>query len=85
MVIDPSKGGGAVSPKVAQQSKALQVDPGTWIWDGVAKVLEVDLFSESWEVRHGAAMALRDLLKAQGKYGGMEGTHFSLHAFSSHS
>lgn len=48
--------------------------PGFWIWDGVVQVLEVDLFSASWEVRHGAAMALRELLKVQGKCGGMRGT-----------
>lgn len=72
VVIDPTKGG-AVSPKAAQQSKALEVRPGFWIWDGVVKLLEVDLFSASWEVRHGAAMALRELLKVQGKFGGMRG------------
>ncbi|KAJ7581379.1 SNF2 superfamily chromatin remodeling protein [Mycena floridula] len=71
VIIDPSKGG-AVSPKEVKQAKALEVDPGVWIWDGVAKVLEVDLLSASWEVRHGAAMALRELLKIQGKHGGMK-------------
>ncbi|KAJ7491285.1 SNF2 superfamily chromatin remodeling protein [Mycena latifolia] len=70
VIIDPSKGG-AVSPKAAKQSRALDVRPGTWIWDGVVHVLEVDLFSAAWEVRHGAAMALRELLKAQGACGGM--------------
>jgi TATA-binding protein-associated factor len=75
VVIDPTKGG-AVSPKAAQQSKALDVQPGLWIWDGVLKVLEVDLFSAAWEVRHGAAMALRELLKVQGKCGGMRGGYF---------
>ncbi|KAK7035735.1 TBP associated factor [Favolaschia claudopus] len=70
VVIDPSKGG-AVSPKAAAQSRALDVRPGTWIWDGVVRVLEVDLFSTAWEVRHGAAMALRELLKVQGANGGM--------------
>lgn len=73
VIIDPSKGG-AVSPKAAKQSKALEVEPGCWIWDGVVKVLEVDLFSAAWEVRHGAAMALRELLRVQGKCGGMKGT-----------
>jgi TATA-binding protein-associated factor len=72
VIIDPSKGG-AVSPKAAKQSKALEVEPGCWIWDGVVKVLEVDLFSAAWEVRHGAAMALRELLRVQGKCGGMKG------------
>ncbi|KAF8894499.1 SNF2 chromatin remodeling protein [Infundibulicybe gibba] len=70
VVVGPAKGG-AVSPKVAKQSKALEVKPGCWIWDGVVKVLEVDLFSAAWEVRHGAAMALRELLKVQGQCGGM--------------
>ncbi|KAF8163184.1 SNF2 superfamily chromatin remodeling protein [Crassisporium funariophilum] len=70
VVVDPS-GGGAISPKVTKQSKALEVESGLWIWDGVAKVLEVDLFSAAWEVRHGAAMAMRELLKMQGKCGGM--------------
>ncbi|PSR84037.1 hypothetical protein PHLCEN_2v5539 [Hermanssonia centrifuga] len=68
---DPSSGG-AVSPKAEKQSKALEVLPGHWVWDGLVKVLEVDLFSHSWEVRHGAAMALRELLKFQGKCGGMK-------------
>lgn len=77
VVIDPSKGG-AVSPKAQKQSKALEVPQGRWVWDGMAKILEVDLFSPAWEVRHGAAMALRELLKLQGKYGGMQGPLFRL-------
>lgn len=72
VVIDPSKGG-VISPKITSQSKALQVDSDVWIWDGVVKVLEVDLFSAAWEVRHGAAMGLRELLKLQGRCGGMRG------------
>ena len=72
VIVDPSKGG-AVEAKAAQQSKALEVHPGVWVWDGVVKVLEVDLFSPAWEVRHGAAMALREILKTQGKCGGMRG------------
>jgi TATA-binding protein-associated factor len=72
VIIDPSKGG-AVNPKNDKQSKALEVQPGCWIWDGIVKLLEVDLFSLAWEARHGAAMALRELLKLQGKYGGTRG------------
>ncbi|EMD34416.1 hypothetical protein CERSUDRAFT_117290 [Gelatoporia subvermispora B] len=70
VVIDPSKGG-AVIPKAEKQSKALEVEPDCWVWDGLVKILEVDVFSPAWEVRHGAAMALREVLKLQGKYGGM--------------
>ena len=72
VIIDPTKGG-AVAPKTQSKSKALEVQHGTWIWDGLVKLLEVDLFSVAWEVRHGAAMALREVLKLQGKYGGMKG------------
>jgi len=72
VIIDPSKGG-AVSPKTSQQSQALEVEPGHWVWDGLVKILEIDLFSPAWEVRHGAAMALRELLKAQGKFSGTKG------------
>lgn len=78
VVVDPTKGG-AVDPKASmQQSKALEVQQGEWVWDGVVKVLEVDLFSPAWEVRHGAAMGLREVLKIQGKCGGMKGgfVHF---------
>ncbi|KAJ3838910.1 SNF2 chromatin remodeling protein [Lentinula raphanica] len=71
VIVDPTKGG-AVSPKAVKEAKALTVKPGVWIWDGVVQVLEVDLFSAAWEVRHGAALALRELLKIQGKCGGME-------------
>ena len=72
VIIDPSKGG-AVAPKTESKSKALEVQHGHWVWDGLVKLLEVDLFSAAWEVRHGAAMALREVLKHQGKYGGMKG------------
>ncbi|KIJ63251.1 hypothetical protein HYDPIDRAFT_113216 [Hydnomerulius pinastri MD-312] len=71
VVIDPTKGG-AVSPKSAQQSNALDVPAGSWIWGGIVGLLEVDLFSSTWETRHGAAMALRELLKTQGASGGMK-------------
>ena len=38
VVVDPTKGG-AVEAKASQQSKALDVQPGTWIWGGLVKVL----------------------------------------------
>ena len=83
VVVDPTKGG-AVEAKAAQQSKALEVQPGQWPWDGVVKVLEVDLFSTAWEVRHGAALALREIIKVQGKCGGMRGNYFPyLNSFDS--
>lgn len=74
VIIDPSKGG-AISPKATKESKALEVESGSWVWDGITRVLEVDLLSAAWEVRHGAAMAMRELLKAQGRCGGMRGLY----------
>lgn len=76
-MIDPSKGG-AVAPQAGvERPMALEVSDGVWPWDGVARLLEVDLFSPAWQVRHGAAMGLRELLKIQGKHGGMQGILFS--------
>lgn len=72
VVVDPLKGG-AVSPKSPQQSNVLEVPQGSWVWGGVVSLLEVDLFSPTWETRHGAAMALRELLKTHGASGGMKG------------
>ncbi|KAF8520167.1 SNF2 chromatin remodeling protein [Hysterangium stoloniferum] len=69
VVIDPSRGGQVEAHDAKDDSKALTVREGEWIWEGVRSVLEVDLFSPSWEVRHGAAMGLRDIIKSQGKNG----------------
>ncbi|EJD46099.1 SNF2 superfamily chromatin remodeling protein [Auricularia subglabra TFB-10046 SS5] len=73
VVVDPSKGG-QVDPKdKVSSAKALEPSKeGMWIWDGLVRLLEVDLFSAAWEVRHGAAMALREVVKLQGAAGGMQ-------------
>ncbi|KAH7107356.1 SNF2 superfamily chromatin remodeling protein [Auriculariales sp. MPI-PUGE-AT-0066] len=74
VIVDPTKGG-AVDPKDAAVSSNLSQSllpskEGTWIWDGLFRLLEVDLFSPSWEVRHGAALALREVVKVCGAHGG---------------
>lgn len=33
-------------------------------------------FSPNWEIRHGAALALREIIKVQGASGGMRGSLF---------
>lgn len=38
-----------------------------WPWMRVVDVLSLSLFSPSWEIRHGAAMGLRDIIKTQGR------------------
>ncbi|GJJ12235.1 hypothetical protein Clacol_006476 [Clathrus columnatus] len=71
VVIDPSRGGQVDAHESKDNAKSLTVKEGEWIWEGVRNVLEVDLFSPNWEVRHGAAVGLRDILKTQGAHGGM--------------
>jgi TATA-binding protein-associated factor len=49
----------------------IEVRDGYWPWEGCIRVLEVDLFDPSWTTRHGAACAIRDILKPQGSSAGM--------------
>lgn len=34
----------------------------------ICECLEQDLFSHKWEIRHGAATAVREIIKAHGKF-----------------
>lgn len=43
-----------------------------WPLEGWASALAADLFSVQWETRHGAATALRELLKSHGSGAGKE-------------
>lgn len=52
-------------------TKVIEVPDGFWPWEGVIRVLELDLFDSSWTTRHGAACAIRDILKPQGACAGM--------------
>ncbi|KAI7824478.1 SNF2 family N-terminal domain-containing protein [Kickxella alabastrina] len=42
------------------------ISAGRWAFAGLVGVLSVDLFDATWEVRHGAGMALRSVLKHHG-------------------
>ncbi|CAL8122887.1 unnamed protein product [Orchesella dallaii] len=48
------------------------VGEDVWPLSGWADVLINDLFSPSWEIRHGAATALREVIRLHGKGGGRE-------------
>ena len=37
-----------------------------WPYEHMCEILMMDLFDPTWEVRHGAAMALRDVIRVQG-------------------
>ncbi|KAG8900146.1 TATA-binding protein-associated factor mot1, partial [Tulasnella sp. 403] len=71
VVIDPQKGGQVAASEKASRTIVLDVREGQWVWQRLVEILEVDLVNPNWEVRHGAAMALRDIVKAQGACGGM--------------
>ncbi|KAJ9474791.1 TATA-binding protein-associated factor MOT1 [Pseudozyma hubeiensis] len=67
----PSPAAGAAgAPAYASSANPFQVRPGEWPFRLVVDTLSVDLFSPTWETRHGAALGLRELLKTQGSGGG---------------
>ncbi|KAF8744257.1 chromatin remodeling protein, partial [Rhizoctonia solani] len=72
VIIDPSKGGQVTAKQEATSATVIKANEGEWVWGGIVRVLELDLFSPMWEVRHGAAMALREIVKVQGGAGGMK-------------
>ena len=41
-----------------------------WPFQGVYELLLADLFDDNWEIRHGAALGLRELVRKQGKGAG---------------
>ncbi|SPO28928.1 related to MOT1 - transcriptional accessory protein [Ustilago trichophora] len=62
--------GGAAPAAYTSTANPFQVRPGEWPFRLVVDTLSVDLFSPTWETRHGAALGLRELLKTQGSGGG---------------
>lgn len=63
-----SPGGAAIAS--AADATSLVVESDQWPFTLVCALLLSDLFSPKWEVRHGAALGLRELLKLQGCSGG---------------
>ncbi len=43
-----------------------EVDGGEWPYERLCEFLMVDLFDPAWETRHGAAMGLREIIRAHG-------------------
>ncbi|KAJ2730865.1 TATA-binding protein-associated factor mot1, partial [Coemansia sp. Cherry 401B] len=59
-------GGDAIVVEARRDGAEFVRGGGTWMFAGVVEVLGVDLFDAAWEVRHGAAMALREIFKHHG-------------------
>lgn len=56
-----------LSPLLSQHAKALGL---VWQFQGVYELLLADLFDDKWEIRHGAALGLRELIRKHGKGAG---------------
>lgn len=56
-----------LSPLLAQQARVAGL---VWQFQGVFELLIDNLFDDRWEIRHGAALGLRELIKKHGKGAG---------------
>lgn len=56
-----------VSPLLSLHNKATGL---IWLFQGVYELLLADLFDDKWEIRHGAALGLRELIRIHGKGAG---------------
>lgn len=66
-----------VESKKPLPSEDTQQDPRTsveWPFKMVCEHLCMDLFDPSWEIRHGAGIGLRSILKVHGQGAGRRGT-----------
>ena len=62
--------GDAEAKPAAAATVSLQAAPGEWPFRALAELLSLELFSPTWESRHGAALGLRELFRTQGAGGG---------------
>ncbi|TGZ84550.1 hypothetical protein EX30DRAFT_2347 [Ascodesmis nigricans] len=59
--------GPAASPSPLIETTSEEMD---WPFERLCEILEVDLFDHNWEIRHGAAMGLREIVRVHGKGAG---------------
>ncbi|EOR00991.1 hypothetical protein E3P92_00420 [Wallemia ichthyophaga] len=74
LVVDPkAKAAEREAEEKANKSTTSFIErpPGEYPFGALADVMQLDLLSSSWELRHGAAVGLRELFKIQGAGGGM--------------
>ncbi|EKD20799.1 uncharacterized protein L3040_000906 [Drepanopeziza brunnea f. sp. 'multigermtubi'] len=57
---------GPVLPIKSELQTEEEVDGGEWPFERLCEFLMVDLFDPHWETRHGAAMGLREIIRAHG-------------------
>lgn len=67
-----ASGGGEIQvSENGTSTNSLSITPGEWPWHTTVSRLSLGLVSPAWEVRHGSALGLREVLRLQGRCGGM--------------
>lgn len=59
-------------PIKSELEPATEEEVVEWPFERLCEYLMVDMFDHNWEIRHGAAMALRDILRVHGGRAGRE-------------
>lgn len=57
---------GPIMPIKSELQTEEEADGGEWPYERLCEFLMVDLFDPQWETRHGAAMGLREIIRAHG-------------------
>ncbi|KAJ5351161.1 hypothetical protein N7452_000135 [Penicillium brevicompactum] len=57
---------GPVAPERSHIQPEIAEQGGGWPLEHMCEFLTIDIFDSNWEVRHGAAMALREVIRVQG-------------------
>ncbi|KAL4790741.1 hypothetical protein BDV19DRAFT_371803 [Aspergillus venezuelensis] len=65
-IVSEFKGAALPDKSIIQPEIAEDTENVAWPYERMCEFLMVDLFDYNWEVRHGAAMALREVIRVQG-------------------
>ena len=63
---------GSIVPEKSVLQSEAEEDGHDWPFERLCEVLAVDLFDHHWEIRHGAAMGLREVIRVHGSGAGRE-------------
>ncbi|GLA21254.1 TATA-binding protein-associated factor mot1 [Aspergillus niger] len=65
-IVSEFKGSTAPEKPFIQPETPDEGPSNSWPYDPMCEILMMDIFDPNWEVRHGAAMALREVIRVQG-------------------
>ncbi|CBF74527.1 hypothetical protein AN4187.2 [Aspergillus nidulans FGSC A4] len=69
-IVSEFKGTTLPDKSIIQPDLAEDTETIAWPYERMCEFLKVDIFDPNWEVRHGAAMALREVIRIQGSGAG---------------